>query len=449
MADPTSYSDLAELTPASLGSPAHPIVYTNAEVSATGTSILITEPGFVDDSGTVLATPLMASIRYVGGDYDAYTERVKVTAISADKKTLTVKRGMPRSGKSVDTADADSSRAKVIPKGSIVEIAPTPQQQKGIDEVLSGTLPTGANSFQIGDGTATEQLFKANQGLANDSAIGFDASGDPIIYLADGSSFVPGAGVGAISGGDGIDVTASVISADLATDPGLEMSSNKLRVKVKTSGGITRDGDGLSVKTSDFLATLLSDTAYSESTWNGVTNVAPSKNAVRDEVESIKTTFSKILAINTTPVTVSGTTTQTTLFSTTIPGNTLGTNRAIRVKYYITELDLGNSGGDTCSLYLKYGSTISASYSYTYGTTGTTNLSGYFEGILVSAGTTGSQKAFINSVVQYGASSYSLSGADATGTDDSTAEKTLSVTVAFSDSVGSTISVDGYVCELI
>ena len=38
----------------------------------------------------------------------------------------------------------------------------------------------------------------------------------------------------------------------------------------------------------DKIEAMIDDTAYDESTWNGVTTIAPSKNAVRDEIEVIK-----------------------------------------------------------------------------------------------------------------------------------------------------------------
>jgi hypothetical protein len=219
-------------------------------------------------------------------------ERIFVKTMNATSTaTATVNRGIAPSGIDVDGSGYPTQTSDYaledIPAGSICAIAWDSFDAESTKKVLRGNIATGANSFQIGDGTATEQLIKANQGLANDSAYGFDASGDPIIYKADGSSFVPGAGAGSISGGDGIDVTASVISADLDTDSGLEINSEKLRAKVKTDGGLTRDSDGLSVNTDDFVADLVDDTAFDESTWNGVTDVAPSKNAVRDKFESL------------------------------------------------------------------------------------------------------------------------------------------------------------------
>ncbi len=46
-------------------------------------------------------------------------------------------------------------------------------------------------------------------------------------------------------------LAGATIGVKLATDPGLEVSTG-LRVKVKSSGGITRDSDGLSVLVTDF-----------------------------------------------------------------------------------------------------------------------------------------------------------------------------------------------------
>lgn len=246
MADPTKYT---AMTSAKLGNPDNPIIYVDRQVSDTGTSVEITSPGFVDKDGTALATGGFVVVTYLGGDYDGYTEKMKVTGVSSDKLTLTVVRGMPPSGMSIDVADADADLAKIIPKGSIVEIAPVCQQQEMTDAVMAGTIPTGANDFKVGDGTAVEQGFSASQGLANDSKYAFDASGNPVIYLADGSSFTPGAGAGSISGGDGIDVTASVISVDLGTDSGLEFVSNKLEAKV--TGAVSKGASGLDVDESN------------------------------------------------------------------------------------------------------------------------------------------------------------------------------------------------------
>ena len=64
-------------------------------------------------------------------------------------------------------------------------------------------------------------------------------------------TMVSGSVIDGFQGGNGIAIDTSTspdtIAVDLATNPGLEFSSNKLIVKIKseTGGSITRDGDGL------------------------------------------------------------------------------------------------------------------------------------------------------------------------------------------------------------
>jgi len=84
----------------------------------------------------------------------------------------------------------------------------------------------------------------------------------------------------ALSGGDGIAIDDSgdpdVISVDLATDPGLQFTSNKLDVKVKTEtgGSITKDSDGLYIADSAIgnakLAGSIANDKLANSTISGV-----------------------------------------------------------------------------------------------------------------------------------------------------------------------------------
>lgn len=60
-------------------------------------------------------------------------------------------------------------------------------------------------------------------------------------------------GLGVIVG-NGLELTATGVEVDLATDPGLEFSAGDLRVKIKANGGVTRDADGLSVADGDGIA---------------------------------------------------------------------------------------------------------------------------------------------------------------------------------------------------
>ncbi len=79
----------------------------------------------------------------------------------------------------------------------------------------------------------------------------------------------------------------AVTDADLATLAGAESLTNKKLGSLTTNGFVkTSAGDGtLSVDTSTYItASSISDTAYGAG-WNGDTTVAPSKNAVYDEME--------------------------------------------------------------------------------------------------------------------------------------------------------------------
>lgn len=55
------------------------------------------------------------------------------------------------------------------------------------------------------------------------------------------------AGVGTFTGGDGIDITAGVITVDLGVDPGLEFVSNALEVLVDPAGAIQKVAAGIGV----------------------------------------------------------------------------------------------------------------------------------------------------------------------------------------------------------
>lgn len=58
----------------------------------------------------------------------------------------------------------------------------------------------------------------------------------------------------------------------------------------------------------------ISDTAYDATTWNGVTTIAPSKNAVRDEVEALITSIAGMQPLNSDLTTIAGLTATTDNF---------------------------------------------------------------------------------------------------------------------------------------
>jgi len=93
-------------------------------------------------------------------------------------------------------------------------------------------------------------------------------------------AYVDGLLPDSFAGGDGISITdgegTDTIAVDLATNPGLQFTSNKLDVKVKseTGGSITKDGDGLYIADNAIgnakLAGSIANSKLANSTISGV-----------------------------------------------------------------------------------------------------------------------------------------------------------------------------------
>ena len=165
--------------------------------------------------------------------------------------TLTgVTRGLGLSGTSI--AEVSANR-KAHVSGAIAGITANHFLHSRAAAVFAGDDSTGSNTIKIGDATAAEQSLVFDQGRSGaeeNPKLSTNAAGDSAIYTdKDGNQTVLGAGVGTISGGDGIVnvVTASdnAISVDLGTDSGLEFVSNKLEAKV--TGAITKGSSGLDI----------------------------------------------------------------------------------------------------------------------------------------------------------------------------------------------------------
>lgn len=135
------------------------------------------------------------------------------------------------------------------------DAADSPDADNGIYYVsLLGDA--GSNSFTLTRATDADQdaevtagMFTfVTEGTANGDTGWFVTTNDPITVDTTALAWSQFAGVGAFTGGDGIDITSGVISVDLATDPGLEFSTAKLRVLVDPAGAIARVAAGLGIK---------------------------------------------------------------------------------------------------------------------------------------------------------------------------------------------------------
>jgi len=104
---------------------------------------------------------------------------------------------------------------------------------------------------------------------------------------------------------DVISVNGQTGAVSLDTDDISEGATNKYytegRFDTSFSGKSTTDlseGTNLYHTTARARAAVVDDTAYNEASWNGVTDQAPSKNAVRDEVEAIYTAIASATGSN-------------------------------------------------------------------------------------------------------------------------------------------------------
>ena len=108
--------------------------------------------------------------------------------------------------------------------------------------IASGKLAISGQTFDFSSGTLRAGTPSATTDVANKAYV--DSQ------LPD--SFSGGNGIAIDSSGD-----PDVISVDLATNPGLQFTSNKLDLKVKaeTGGSITKDGDGIYLADRDWETT--------------------------------------------------------------------------------------------------------------------------------------------------------------------------------------------------
>ena len=99
-------------------------------------------------------------------------------------------------------------------------------------DFLTGVSATGSNSMSIGDGntiSASNRLWYANTSSLS-GFWGMSANGQMVVSEDGATSYVISAGGSGVTAGDGIDITAGVVSIDRLSASGLRISANKLAV---------------------------------------------------------------------------------------------------------------------------------------------------------------------------------------------------------------------------
>jgi len=205
-----------------------------------------------------------------------------------------------------DTSESAQGTSKKVKKSNLT---PTLQQVTAVGNTTTEDITVGGlinitagntvgDTIQISNETGDELLvnnliqadgFKVLAGLSTEF-LKADGSIDTNAYVVPNASIT-----GATKTKITYDAKGLVTSGEDATTADIADSTDKryvtdanLIVIENTSG--TNTGDNATNTTSDTYADgKVSDTAYDESSWNGATGIAPSKNAVRDKIESLAT----------------------------------------------------------------------------------------------------------------------------------------------------------------
>lgn len=161
-----------------------------------------------------------------------------------------------------------------------------------------------------------------------------------------------------------------------------------------------------------------------------------------------------------TEVTVSSSTTETTLFDTTILGGLLKTNNAIRFEAFISTSGMANSGGETITFRLKYGATTIATCTITNPDAQVTGAGGFIRGYIIADNSESAQKGGFTIMLTDSATEDDNQAAvgiskiagfgSGSASETSSADKTLTLTYQSSlNSASTNITAEFWVVEIV
>jgi hypothetical protein len=321
--------------------------------------------------------------------------------------------------------------------------------QRNISRIDGTTTGTGKEHRKNSPIKITNHPLLIRMRRVLDGTDGFDA--DTPMHYDDAPTFTPGSnqfvtvayaddlvgsGVASATNSSQGKVKISVPAADVSQP--IAVGDNDPRMPTTNEKAALAGKSGTAVSGSN---KLIDDA--DTSTTSSASKVVRLDSAGKIDPAMIKT--SKKLYASPSEITLASSSTETTLFSTTIVGGTLGTSNAIKLEVFLSALGLANGG--TVQFKLKYGATTIADMESTVdgGSSGTLTLEkGLITGYLVADGATNAQKGALMSLAgdrtaedtasATTAGEKLISGAYGSATEDSTADKTLTLTAKFNAS---------------
>ena len=171
-----------------------------------------------DEAGAIITGAFLITVKNTRSNPNrSETMWVPASAVAADGLSATgVVRRVKLSGIDYTASDSDSSHSYEFKAGDEVFCSIAPQDGELLRSSIQGLIGTGTNSLKVGDGADSDVKYYAYNADSNKPWIGYDHTTNQWLISNDGtSSFVPGTGAGAITGGDGITVTAGDIDVDV------------------------------------------------------------------------------------------------------------------------------------------------------------------------------------------------------------------------------------------
>jgi hypothetical protein len=227
-------------------------------------------PASAFNTGSSLATSLRMQVSGGGGAIGWYIDNIILQAGGGGTTP-------PPAGGDFSTNTATSVLNEVVQFADTSGKLGKRTSGTGIGKFIAGVLSYLA-STTVGEALLT---------LVNPSAIRFlRINADNSVTALDASAFRTAIGAG-VGGGDASTNTAVSVDNEIA----LFSSTTGKILKRATETGLLKGASGvLSAATegTDYLAPArIDDTAYNPTSWNGDTTHAPSKNAVRDQIETL------------------------------------------------------------------------------------------------------------------------------------------------------------------